>query len=301
MAEYSVEEELLRQRQKEEELEEAKVRDRMAELEAQNEQQNQGGRLRTAAQDLAKNYAKNVIKTAAKEEAAAAASAAGSAIVSSAPVWGPILGILLLLAALVFVVIISVVSLCGQTGTSGSLIRNILKIGSYVGISQDYCSAFQGGRSGGAGASGTVKLDIVLTSAYRPGAVVKGTGKPSAHGRGEAVDIALINPSVPEHSSDLRIAQLVSLAKSLGFVPPPGDTLDEYTTPTEGATGGHVHIEFNLKADGTSYCDGTVPNIPGDLVDIPSWIPKSGSSVWKLRPCMLDKVEALFNQAGIYP
>lgn len=141
------------------------------------------------------------------------------------------------------------------------------------------------------------KLDIVLTSAYRPGETTA-TGGLSAHGRGEAVDIALRNPTVAIHGQDPRIDQLVQLGQNMGFVPLAGDTLDEYANPALNATGGHVHVEFNVK-DGTTYCDNTPVRIPPvDLVAIPVSIPMSGVSSPRLRPCMLTAVEALFSAAA---
>ena len=107
-------------------------------------------------------------------------------------------------------------------------------------------------------------LTITITGAYRTEMTASGT--PSAHSRGEAVDVALRAPPIPwdqnTHSlpagfaGDSRIAQLVQIGKSVGFVPPTGDTLDEYNNPAPNATGGHVHVEFNRTSAG-SYCDGT--------------------------------------------
>jgi len=303
MPNYSeVEEELLAQQQEEEEraqaLEEQRQIDRL-----QAQQESPSNQLAQAGTNLAKK----LIKDAAEEEAVAAATAAGSAIVASAPIWGPIVGILaavLLILGLGVFVIISMASACNADGVTGFAAR----LGSWgagvLGISTDVCKdlSFQGGQSGGAGASGAFdKLTIVITSAYRPGSIVAGTNTLSAHSRGEAVDIALRNPTVPIRGSDPRIAQLVQIAKSAGFVPAAGDTLDEYTNPTEGASGGHVHIEFNTKPDGTTYCDGTkVKNPPTDLVAIPSWIPVEGAQDARLRPCMLDKVENIFISAGVF-
>ena len=146
-------------------------------------------------------------------------------------------------------------------------------------------------------------LDITITSAYRFGSIVKGTGKLSAHSRGEAVDIALRNPTVPEFSTDPRIAQLVQIALGLGFKPLVGDTLDEYTKPTEGASGGHIHVEFNLKSDGTTYCDGTKPSNTGptDMVSLIGVVPVDTVSTSSplVRPCMLDAVTDIFSAAGV--
>ncbi|MBX4187423.1 MAG: hypothetical protein KW802_04220 [Candidatus Doudnabacteria bacterium] len=106
-------------------------------------------------------------------------------------------------------------------------------------------------------------LDITITSAYR-GNGTTAEGGASAHGRGEAVDIALRNPTVPwnqaTHSlpagfSDPRIGRLVAIGQKY-FFKPAGDTLDEYHFPAKNATGGHVHVEYNIPSSG-SYCDGT--------------------------------------------
>jgi hypothetical protein len=99
-------------------------------------------------------------------------------------------------------------------------------------------------------------IDIEITDAYRPGGTTAG-GAISAHSRGEAVDIALRNPTVKLHGSDPRISDLVAIAQSVGFVPPAGDTLDEYHNPAPNATAGHVHVEFNIPKNGGSYCSGT--------------------------------------------
>jgi hypothetical protein len=98
----------------------------------------------------------------------------------------------------------------------------------------------------------------IITSAYRPGAVVEDTRAASAHSRGEAVDIVVRpTPSDWRTNRDFlrQVNLLTSIALSEGFQPPQGDTLNEYLRPTSGATGGHVHVEFNLGPNGASYCD----------------------------------------------
>lgn len=99
-------------------------------------------------------------------------------------------------------------------------------------------------------------LNWEITSAFRPGAVTS-EGKPSAHSRGEAVDIVLRPAPAKPWSANQKIKDLVALAKSLGFEPPNGDTLDEYNKPTEYATAAHIHIEFN-RANQQIYCDTTI-------------------------------------------
>ena len=108
----------------------------------------------------------------------------------------------------------------------------------------------------------TYGLNIVLTSAFRRGATTS-TG-PSAHGRGEAVDIALVNPppkpwgTAPLGQTMNRfnvirqkdIQTLIEIGEDLGFTPIAGDTLDEYNFPTDKASGPHVHIEYN-----SGFCD----------------------------------------------
>jgi hypothetical protein len=101
-------------------------------------------------------------------------------------------------------------------------------------------------------------IDVVITSAFRKGDF------PSRHAFGEAVDIALRPvPSRPfTNEARGKIAQLVQIAKSAGFNPPLGDTLDEYNNPIEGrTTGGHVHIEFNKIDVNRSHC-APYPNAP---------------------------------------
>jgi biotin carboxyl carrier protein len=99
-------------------------------------------------------------------------------------------------------------------------------------------------------------IDIEITDAYRPGGTTAGGGV-SAHSRGEAADISLRNPKVPVHGNDPRISDLIAIAQSVGFVPPQGDTLDEYHNPAPNASAGHVHVEFNIPKNGGSYCSGT--------------------------------------------
>ncbi len=101
----------------------------------------------------------------------------------------------------------------------------------------------------------SARIDIEITDAYRPGGTTAGGGT-SAHSRGEAVDIALRNPTVPIplQSVDPRIAKLVAIARAAGFVPPLADTLDEYNNPAPNATAGHVHVEFNIPPNGGTYC-----------------------------------------------
>jgi hypothetical protein len=301
MATHSdVEDELLAEQQRQ--FEQQQQQERIAAMQ-QAEEERQNSPVNQAA-DYAKKAVKGMVKDAAVE-------AAGSAIAASAPVWGPILGILVVVMLVMgagFFVIGTMVSYCNAGGASGFMASTGSKLASIAGIiPDDVCSQLAvkpGGSSGGAGGGATFTgIDIIITSAYRPGAIVAGTSRLSAHGRGEAVDIALRNPTVPIRGTDPRIAQLVQIARSAGFNPAAGDTLDEYTNPTEGASGGHIHVEFNLKSDGrTTYCDNTVSNNPPtDLVDIPASIPRSGVSNAKLRPCMLSALQAILSAAASVP
>jgi hypothetical protein len=115
----------------------------------------------------------------------------------------------------------------------------------------------------------TAGLEITITSAYR-GEGLTDTGGTSAHGRGEAVDIALRSPTIPwnqtTHSlpsgfSDPRIGKLMAIGQKY-FPSPQGDALDEYHKPAGNATGGHMHVEFNIPSPSTnSYC-APFPNPP---------------------------------------
>lgn len=239
-------------------------------------------------------------------------AAAGGTAAATAPFWGPALGIFAVIAlffGLALFLIFIMVSACNST--TANVAKTVLSAIPFGGglAAQSWDTAVcgplkivQSPPSGGGGASAGFPLDIVLTSAYRPGAIVAGSNPPrlSAHSRGEAVDIALQNPTVPKYASDPRIAQLVQIAESAGFVPAAGNTLDEYTNALEGTTGGHIHIEFNLRPNGTTYCDDAITPISGptDLVPIPSSIPRSGVSDPRLRQCMLDEVLSIFSAAA---
>lgn len=100
-------------------------------------------------------------------------------------------------------------------------------------------------------------INFVITSAYRPGAIVAGSNPPrlSSHARGEAIDVQIVpSGSLNDDAFQAKIARLIGLFETEGFSPPPGDTLDEYNDPTEGATGGHIHVEYNSPVNGRSYC-----------------------------------------------
>lgn len=282
----TVDEELLARK---EEFEARQQQDRQQQQEEQQQTQGQQRSLKGQATDQLKQVAKQQVKKVAKK-------ALMQIIISTSPYWGTALLILLAIAFVVGVVIIAPAAICNSSYTD-SLATGTAKAGlTLAGV----CDMFQGGRSGGGGASGSYDVDFVLTSAYRPGATVGTSGRPSAHARGEAVDIAL--RPVPTSLNDDRIDRLFRLAIEEGFTPEVGDTLDEYRKPTELATGGHIHIEFNTytsRGKTYTYCDDTeVSSPPTDLVDIPSAIARSGTSVWKLRPCMLNYVEDIFAQAS---
>ncbi|MEO8065621.1 MAG: hypothetical protein ABI643_02055 [Candidatus Doudnabacteria bacterium] len=292
MAEIDDELEQQRIQDEADEFEAMQQQERLAQIQAQNQQQGIGNKVQRT-QDAVKTVQK---WTKRYEKTSAALSFLGA----SFPVWGPILGVL----AGAMLVIIILIAGCNQTGASGSVTRGVSFVAGIFGA--DICKnlTFNAGTSGGAGAGASFALDITITSAYRAGALTAGGGY-SAHGRGEAIDIALRNPTVSVHGSDPRIAQLVAIGRSAGFIPAAGDTLDEYTNPAENATGGHVHVEFNLKPDGTTYCDGTrIPaSGPSDLVSLVGVVPVDTGSTSdpRVRPCMLNAVIALFNAAQTAP
>ena len=97
----------------------------------------------------------------------------------------------------------------------------------------------------------TPPIEFEITGAYEPRTTA--SGGVSAHSRGEAVDIGL-RPPAALRSNDPRIARLVAIARQVGFVPPAGNTLDEYANPAPNATAGHVHVEFNIPSDGGTFC-----------------------------------------------
>ena len=140
----------------------------------------------------------------------------------------------------------------------------------------------------------------MLTSAYRPGAVVdEDPRKQSAHSRGEAFDIALINPAVGfrPNPPDSRIETVVSLAEGMGFVEPRGNVVDEYNNPSKGTRGPHIHVEFNA-----GHCPGPPQTAaPNDLVDLTGLVPMSGASPPQVRACLKPYVLQLFQLTGQNP
>lgn len=222
-------------------------------------------------------------------------------LASTSPVWGPIVGVLLLVVMLIgFVVFLPTAALCGKSMATDVALASIpFNLGPAIQSIRGYACPTGTDSTGGSlsGSPETDDLDIILTSAYRP------ESNGSAHQRGEAVDIAL--RVQPTSNNDPRIAQLVALAESFGFKPPVGDTIDEWNRPQENTSAGHVHIEYNLKIRGNlsggSYCDNSGPVLvpPTDLVDIPASIPRrdvSGPRA-KVRACLLDEVIAIFEAA----
>jgi hypothetical protein len=174
MANYpNVEEQLLEQQERE--------------FEAQQQQerllQQQNGTL-GAAQSIAKDYGKNLVKNVAKEQAVAAASTVGSAIVAS--VWGPILGILLLVFGLVTFSLVAMIGVCNQGGAKGFFIKSASYVASYLpGISEDICAA----------------LAINTTAPNLPQVTTPPTGNPS-----DLVSLIGVVPVSPS-ASDPRVAQ----------------------------------------------------------------------------------------------
>jgi len=197
---------------------------------------------------------------------------------------------LLLSLVIILPIFLFYAATCGTSlGSFGTKALSVVSFGYY----QDFCSGFKfsGGMSGGGGASASfADGDVIITSAYRPNSFVDGDpNRPSAHGRGEAFDIALRNPTVGFRPSppDPRIAEMISLARSI--VGSRGDVVDEYNNPSPGTTGPHIHIELNA-----GQC-GTAPtNPPNDLVPLPSTIPMSGVSDARVRSCMLPIINQFF-------
>lgn len=291
----------LQEEQSEQVQAEEEERRRQEELQAQAQQQRMA-----ALRQQAANAVKNQIK---KEAISLGKKAVWDSLLETSPYWGPVVGAGLLALVFLGIIILTPVVICNSSYSSDLSVdgaKLTLSLGGlckYLKINDTTSSTTP--PSGGGGATGTFGgLDIVITSAYRAGSIVAGTNTLSAHSRGEAVDIALRNPIVPIHGSDPRIAQLVAIAKSVGFTPAVGDTLDEYTTPTEAATGGHVHVEFNVQANGNTYCDNTPAATlksppPTDLVSLSGVVPvDAAASDPRVRPCMLTAVEKIFAAAA---
>ncbi len=195
---------------------------------------------------------------------------------------------------LVMLIFTIMVAGCNQRGLKGAAARGASSVASWLRGMPDVCKSltFNGGTSGGAGASGSFDnlwepsdlvplsgitvdaqasdprvrqcmlpkvqqimnaaraagLTVTITSAFRSGDF------PSRHAYGEAVDISLRPVPSQPWSSNSQIARLVQIAKSAGFNPPAGDTLDEYNRPVERTSGGHVHVEFNKISATASNC-----------------------------------------------
>jgi hypothetical protein len=299
-----IEQETALQEEQSEQAQAEEEQRRQEELQAQAQQQRMAA-LRQQAADAVKNQVKKEAVDLAKK---AIKETVWDSLIETFPYWGPVVGVGLLALVFLGIVILTPVVICNSSYSSDlntDAAKVALSFGGlckYLKVNEITSSATPG--SGGGGATGTFGgLDIVITSAYRAGSIVAGTNTLSAHSRGEAVDIALRNPTVPEHSSDPRIAQLVAIAKSAGFTPAVGDTLDEYTTPTEGASGGHVHVEFNVQANGNTYCDNTpaatLNSPPTDLVSLSGAVPVDAAATDpRVRPCMLTAVEKIFAAAA---
>lgn len=112
-------------------------------------------------------------------------------------------------------------------------------------------------------------IDFYVSSALRPGAIVAGTTRLSSHGKGEAIDLVILPEGGMTFANynatykkdpvfQKKLNNLISVATVYGFARPQGDVLDEYNDPTSGASGTHVHIEYNTPSDPSkSYC--TIP------------------------------------------
>lgn len=239
--------------------------------------------------------------TAAAGTVAAGTATAGT-VAATSEIWGPIalvLGVLFLVFALLFFVIVTLSASC--TGLTANFTRSLPTLAGPLGmlvgssIDQQICGQLGvnptqlaspavdtiGGQTPGElglvpitgvpveGASDPrlrqcmlnkvqrlyqlsqeAGLEWVVTSAYRP------HSSGSYHARGEAVDIAFRNPPLGFFSSDPRIDQVIQLARSIGFVDPAGDVVDEYNQPSAKTEGPHIHLEFNYNfAQQVSYCD----------------------------------------------
>ncbi len=247
-----------------------------------------------------KNQAKEALKQAGKEWAKQKLkqTLTREAIIATSPYWGTALLIIGAICLVLFLVIAVPVIACNSNYYDGLEIAGLKLV--IAAIPGDICAALDqdqeiGYGDGGGGAAGgwNYEIDIVLTSAYRPGALTA-RGTPSAHGRGEAFDVALRNPTVPKFGTDPRIDALVEIGKSLGFVEPTGNTINEYSNPAENATGGHVHIEFN-----SGQCPGpAVTNPPSDLVSLVGKVPIDGASRPEVRACLEPFVLQFFELAG---
>lgn len=290
-----IDEELIRKAEEKADL------DQKQRLQQQQEQEETQNQPRQQVRNFVKQQATQATKKVAK-------SYAKKLIWSTAPYWGPVLAIVLLVGFILMFVVVGVplIACSYSESTSGlwmkASLSSIIGVGGAANFSWDYAKAKYcpppiSYQSGGGGSGASFSINIVITSAYRP------NSSGSAHQRGEAVDIA-IRPS-PTSNNDPRIDQLVAIAKK--FFPGPaagarGDTLDEYRNPTEQATGGHVHVEFNtytFNGQTYTYCDDTVVKIPPtDLVDLP--YPSEGitpPNQAKVRPCILDEISGIFSAA----
>jgi hypothetical protein len=273
-----------------EELEEGQEQDRL------NKRQQLAQRAKSMAGDVAKKVVKQAVRKAGQRVGA-------SVLVATAPYWGAALAIILMIGWVIIMMLVSVAVICSSNYTDSFEVAGFkLAIASLPG---DICKdlALAGGRSGGAGGGATFdpttsKLDIVLTSAYRPGSYVDNNrNNPSAHGRGEAFDVALRNPQVGFYSQDPRIDKIIALARGMGFTHPNGDVVDEYRNPSPGTTGPHIHIEFNK-----GYCStAAATDPPNDMVSLVGLVPMSDVDNPEVRECMHSFVINLFKQAGVIP
>lgn len=68
----------------------------------------------------------------------------------------------------------------------------------------------------------------------------KGLGRPSAHTDNRAFDFTISNPAKSAEVADLVRAQLVKMGIK-------GRVIDEYKFPSPGATGGHIHVQTDVR------------------------------------------------------
>ncbi len=73
-------------------------------------------------------------------------------------------------------------------------------------------------------------------------------GRSSAHQRGQALDFTLKNPADSASVADAVRRKLAAMGVD-------GTVLDEYSNPSRGSTGGHIHVQFNSAAAAAQYAD----------------------------------------------
>jgi hypothetical protein len=148
----------------------------------------------------------------------------------------------------------------GHAGNPGSILDRIINGSGNLGGSGAEPSEVWGGSAGlrtKAGAGGSSLAVAALASSLQsefPGlnrftafndAYHGGAG---AHGRGQALDFTLRNAA-----ESAAVAQ--SVRAKLAAMGVDATVLDEYRNPSGGATGGHIHVQFNSAAAAQRYSD----------------------------------------------